>query len=151
MDRTEGSEGAKGSLSCGTSWMSCGTSSTSSPISLFSRKCTSTSVMPPPAGGRLPAEKIPMLAQISTFRTEYVQAPSLDHSIRSERHELRDMASLSRPGRFLVRLKTQAIWTHVNGWNNDAMLDHAREHETWWSDSGSVSGGDSCLWRIVDF
>ena len=65
--------------------------------------------------GHPPAESNPMLAQILILRTEYVQDLSQSDSIRSDGHELRPSSFPSPPGRFLVRWKMQAIWTHVNG------------------------------------
>jgi hypothetical protein len=96
--------------------------------------------------GHPPAESNPMLVQISILRTEYVQDLSQSDSIRSDGHKLRPSSFPSPPGHFLVRLKTQAIWTHVNGWNNEAMLNCVRQSENCKIDDGYYS-----RWRVVRF
>jgi hypothetical protein len=76
-----------------------------------------------------PLAKMPMLAQISTFRTVFVQAaPSQDDGIRSGERELWG-ASSPRSGGFEVRRQTEAIWTHVNGRDNGEKLERVRKFE----------------------
>jgi hypothetical protein len=93
---------------------------------------------------------MPVLAQISTFGTEYVQDLSQSDSVRPGGQEPRDAPSWSQPGSFLVRRKTQAIWTYVTYWNNEVMLDRAREFENL-SDGRFFRDDDDCPWAIVEF
>jgi hypothetical protein len=70
----------------------------------------------------------PILAQISTFQGSYVQAPSPNDTVRAV-EDKPPGSSPSQSGRFLVRRQTKAIWTPVNGWDNEPWLNHIRERE----------------------
>jgi hypothetical protein len=68
-----------------------------------------------------PSPKIPMLAQISTFPMSYDQAPSQDEYDRARFTWGLDLRACPyQPGAFFVRRQTQGIWTHANGWDNEA-------------------------------
>jgi hypothetical protein len=68
-----------------------------------------------------PLAKIPMLAQISTFSNSYVQGRSHDVGVPPGKPE--------DSGGFVTRRQTKAIWTHVNGWDNEAKLNTIRGRE----------------------
>ena len=75
-----------------------------------------------------PPAKIPMLAQISTFSNSYVQGSSQDVGVPPDKPE--------DSGGFVARRQTKAIWTHVNGWDNEAKLNTIRGREMPLGDRG---------------
>jgi hypothetical protein len=84
-----------------------------------------------------PSAKTPMLAQISLFHDVYVQDPAQSDSVRSDGPGP-EGASRSQCGGLLVRRQRKTVWTHVNGWDNEANMDLVRAYEMCLGEHGIV-------------